>query len=576
MSRVSLIEKLYVKKKSALEFDYDMLMAPPIYSIFTQQDINELIRIATSLRYNGDINRKYELIDAVMMARGFKKAHSGTNRVVYNFLEDPTFVAKVAVDKVGMTDSPAAYKNQEFFKPFCCKIFEVDSSGVIAFVERVNPITSLEEFKSVADDVFNMMITKIIGKYVVDDLGTQKFMNYGLRYNSNGCSFGPVIIDFPYAYELDGAKLICNKPDPMTGMHCGGEIDYDDGLNYLVCTRCGRKYKAMDLKKNDKNILLMYNDQLKGVTTKMRSRIVSGDKVIKDSGFVSNANITKEEYENLPGFPEKEVRPFYEVSKTIFVKKPKANDIRQRQREDALTAQYRQMKQRGLFNAAQDNITYATVATKRQNAERTKQAYTPKEYMPKYTPGTIEVSETIPYNQRNAPRKPTPEPKPEPVEEVKSLEFEEVSDEVCHDPAVGNFETDFDGDTDVGGTPPEEETNEDEEPVVNEEEQAEPEQHEEEEPHQEEEPSVYNLDAEEPVEYDHNTDPDERDMSMLGVNLEAPAQPIEFEEPKVDYGEDYDDDDDWGDRSKNRDRDRRNQRRNKNNRRYSYSDMGEF
>ena len=207
MSRVSVLESLYSKKKSALEFNYDNLWAPPIRSLLSQDDINELIRIATSLKYNGKINLKYKLINQIMNRRGFRKAHSGTNRVVYNYLEDPRFVAKIAVDRVGMKDNPAEYKNQRYFAPFCCKIFEVDESGVIAFIERVNPITSLEEFLSVSDDIFNMIVTKIIGKYVVDDIGTTKYMNFGLRMNG----FGPVILDFPYAYELDGRKLICNK-----------------------------------------------------------------------------------------------------------------------------------------------------------------------------------------------------------------------------------------------------------------------------------------------------------------------------------------------------------------------------
>lgn len=179
MSRVSVLESLYSKKKSALEFNYDNLWAPPIRSLLTQEDINELVRIATSLKYNGDVNKKYQLIDDVMKRRGFVKAHAGTNRVVYNFPEDRRFVAKIAVDRVGMRDTPAEYRNQEWFKPFCCKIFEVDPSGVIGFVERVNPITSPYEFLSIADDIFNMILTKIVGKYVLDDIGATKFMNYG-------------------------------------------------------------------------------------------------------------------------------------------------------------------------------------------------------------------------------------------------------------------------------------------------------------------------------------------------------------------------------------------------------------
>ena len=126
MSRVSIKEQLYVKRKSALDFDYDALWAPPIRSLLSQEDINELYRIATSLRYNGNIEKKYELIDAVMRPRGFRRGNCGTNRVVYNFLELPTFVAKIDLDKVGMKDSPAEFKNQNFFKPFCCKIHEVD------------------------------------------------------------------------------------------------------------------------------------------------------------------------------------------------------------------------------------------------------------------------------------------------------------------------------------------------------------------------------------------------------------------------------------------------------------------
>ena len=303
MSRVNLIEQLYVKRKSALGFDFDGLRGPTVSSIFAPQDIELLYNVATSIRYSANIDKKYKEIDELMKRRGFYKAHCGTNRAVYNCYEDRSFVVKVAVDKVALRDTPAEFKNQQLIKPFCCKIFDVHPSGVVGTIERVNPITSLEEFQSVAPDIFNMMITKIIGKYVVDDLGADKYMNYGVRQYSNGFTFGPVILDFPYVYELDGAKLICQKPinTPMGLMPCGGDIDYDESLSHLICRKCGRAYKAIDLEnKSNKNVLIMYGDNNGGKI--MRTKIVNRKtgKVVLDTGVSSKTVMTKEQFNNLP------------------------------------------------------------------------------------------------------------------------------------------------------------------------------------------------------------------------------------------------------------------------------------
>lgn len=290
MSRVSVLESMYSVKKSPLEFNYDMLCAPPILAILDNIDIGKLYNIATSVRYNGNINKKYRAIDEVMKRRGFIRANKGTNRIVYNFMDDQRFVAKVAIDKAGIKDNPAEYFNQRYFKPFCCKIFETDRSGVVGFIERVNPITSIEEFYSVADDIYNMIITKIIGKYVVDDIGTSKFMNFGLRMNG----FGPVILDFPYAYELDGNKLCClNK---VNGIVCGGEIDYDAGFNYLRCEKCGKVYSAKDLEiKKDKEILIL-NDK-GGPCNMNRVRILDENgKVILTSEASTKTYATKNQF----------------------------------------------------------------------------------------------------------------------------------------------------------------------------------------------------------------------------------------------------------------------------------------
>lgn len=254
MARLDVLESLYTKRKSALDFNFDSLMAPPLLSLLTPYDIMELNNIAKSVKLAGKIDEKYRLIDNIMTNRGFVKLHAGTNRVVYRFLEDQRFVIKIAVDRIGLGDNPAEFKNQFLLKPFVTKVFEVSPCGTVALVERVDAIMSREEFMSVADDIFDLLTKVFVGKYVLSDVGTKYFMNWSVRKG-----FGPVLLDFPYVYELDGNKLYCNAP-VIPGRRdtiCGGQLDYDDGFNNLICTKCGRHYMAKDLEKQQKNKLII-------------------------------------------------------------------------------------------------------------------------------------------------------------------------------------------------------------------------------------------------------------------------------------------------------------------------------
>lgn len=258
------------KNKSIDEFVFENLTIPPMWCYLTPQDVENLRKIATSLRLSSKVQEKYRMIDDIMRARGFRRFSRGTNRVVYSYLEDTRFVVKIAVDKVGMQDNPREFRNQHFLQPFVTKMFYVSPCGTVGFAERVKPISNIEEFREIADDVFYMLVYNILGEYVVEDCGNKFFKNYGVRL---GC--GPVLLDYPYIYKLDGSKLICNHKDPDTGIVCGGEIGYDDGLNYLLCQKCGCKYLASDLK--DDNII---NKMVKKGGNKMKVRIVKGNKTL--------------------------------------------------------------------------------------------------------------------------------------------------------------------------------------------------------------------------------------------------------------------------------------------------------
>lgn len=248
MGRISIIDRLYAQKRTALDFDYDNLYARPLLSLLTPYDIEELRKIATSIKLSSKPKVKYAKIDNILVPRGFKKIASGTNRVCYKYLDDQSICIKVAIDKVGMADNPNEFRNQFLLKPFVTKVFEVSPCGTVALFERVVPITTIEEYLTIAEDVFKLITSQIVGRYVLDDVGTNYFQNIGVRPG-----FGIVLLDFPYVYELDGNKLFCNKKDPITMLPCGGEIDYDAGFNKLICTKCGKRYYAHQLAKLTQN-----------------------------------------------------------------------------------------------------------------------------------------------------------------------------------------------------------------------------------------------------------------------------------------------------------------------------------
>lgn len=241
------LELFYSKKVSPMDFKFDQLRAKPLFSMIPIALDQYFYTLATSPKYASKINLKYELMDKAMRDYGFEMLARGTNRTVYKSVFDDSILIKIGYDKAGVTDAPKEWRNQQYLKPFVSKTFEVSPSGAIALVERCQPITYKDEFKSVAEDIFHLLTTFILGKYILADIGTNFYMNWALRKG-----FGPVLIDYPFMYELDGNKLKCTNHTTLpNGMiiPCDGYIDYDEGFNFLKCEKCGKQYFAQDLAK---------------------------------------------------------------------------------------------------------------------------------------------------------------------------------------------------------------------------------------------------------------------------------------------------------------------------------------
>lgn len=248
-----------------------------LYQLLSPQDIAKLNYVAKNKKLASRPTEKLKLIKEVMESRGFKRLSGGTNRIAYKYMEDQRFIVKVAYDHVGLGDNISELYNQNILKPFCTKVFEVSPCGTVGLFERVVPITNREQFAQIAGDVFDIIVNRFVGKYILADFGTKFFLNWGVRKNAH-----PVILDFPYVYELDGAKLYCNRPDFTTESgFCGGEIDYDDGFNTLRCTKCGKTFLASELKlaaENKSNDIIIDKEDIN-----MIINIYKGDELIQST-----------------------------------------------------------------------------------------------------------------------------------------------------------------------------------------------------------------------------------------------------------------------------------------------------
>lgn len=266
---------LFTPQTSDLDAAFEAITMPHWTQFITPNDIDCIYSTVTSRRLAGNFDKRKRVLDELMAARGFKFLAGGTNRATYKHLEFPTIVAKVPIDRVGLHDNQCEYLNQKKLWPFCAKMIQVTPYGAVGFAERLEPILNRKQFNAFAPMIY-WTITQIIGEFVMEDIGTNYYKNWGIRKG-----FGACLLDYVYLFDLDGAKLICKQPLD-NGQLCFGEIDYDPGFNQLYCKKCGRMYNASELQMviKDNSVALFDNTTIGGkkpmlVTLKKGNQVLS-------------------------------------------------------------------------------------------------------------------------------------------------------------------------------------------------------------------------------------------------------------------------------------------------------------
>ena len=261
------------------EFDYGGLKRPPIHSYLPFNIINQIKNLVHDPKLMARPSQKYKLMNDILRPIGFRHLASGTNRRTFYSIFDEGIVLKIALDSVGEEANLREFQTQYFIQPFCAKTFDVLPDGLIALSERVEPMKE-EDYKNTwSSDIFDFIFQILNRGYIMEDVGGNFFKNWGVRFG-----FGPVILDYPYIYEIDWHKLKCSKKDPITNDKCLGDLDYDysRGMSEIICTKCGARYSAKylaklvnvsEINKRRENIMSLIPTEVK-VTTMRGSNVL--------------------------------------------------------------------------------------------------------------------------------------------------------------------------------------------------------------------------------------------------------------------------------------------------------------
>lgn len=283
------------------------LVRPPIRYYIPDAVINEFYNISCDSKlYNAPLKR-FKVQNEMLEPYGFRPLASGTNRRTFYSINDPWIVLKIASDAIGRSDNLSEFGIQHGLLPFCTKVFDVDPRGVMQLAERVEIMTE-QDFRDYIEEIFQFLESWFQLGYIFDDVGFRSFKNWGLRDGS-----GPVLVDFPYLFQYDPDKMICDRIDPKTHEKCGGTIgyNYEMAMSEIVCYKCKVRYSAQYLsKKIDGNSC----DIILGRKNKMRKPVefqvvmTRGNKVVYDPNAQKQQPVQQQQVTIIPSQPQQQIQ----------------------------------------------------------------------------------------------------------------------------------------------------------------------------------------------------------------------------------------------------------------------------
>lgn len=218
---------------------------PPLRYYIPEHVLITLYNISCDSKLANNPKKRFEVQNNLLESYGFRPLASGTSRRTFYCVYDPQIIIKLGSDMIGRSDNLSEFILQRVLSPFCPKIFDVDQTGSVMLSERVETMTE-NDYKKWIKEIFAFVESYFQLGYIFEDIGLYSFKNWGLRLG-----FGPVLLDFPYLYQIDWNKMVCDRIDPITHKKCSGQIgyNYESVMSEIICHKCNVRYSAQYLAK---------------------------------------------------------------------------------------------------------------------------------------------------------------------------------------------------------------------------------------------------------------------------------------------------------------------------------------
>lgn len=241
--------------------DYKKIGVPDFSQNYLELFSSDVLEdLSTIMQWSSDNQLKSRKMIEYLSDFGFEDLGLGTNILTVTNPLYPGVVFKLALDYYGVADNI----NDEWLSetiPHYAKFITRDLTGIVSVQQRYTVIKSLARLNTFREEILTLL-NKLSKKYLVIDLGLNRFLNYGVDRDGEF-----IIVDGSDLYPVSNAKtlMVCSRGVGYKGnshkvKRCGGHLEYDDDFHELVCQKCGARCNPSELRptKGDGDMAAMF------------------------------------------------------------------------------------------------------------------------------------------------------------------------------------------------------------------------------------------------------------------------------------------------------------------------------